>query len=293
MIPGILIAGVGNILLQDDGFGPQAVVRLQAEYEFGEDVELLDIGTPTLDFVDYLRGREVLILIDALSGGGEPGEILTFDKEQLKSFLPNMRLSAHQSCLHETLHAAELAGITLSEVLLVGVVGRHFDVTTELGPELSAAMPDVLNLVADFVRRRGVVVDRRVVPLPTRAWWEQGTFESRGEATMLNMKLDRQNMPVTDLEAAAPGVRCCAAQRLVVKERYRECQPQHPGSGGGSMKIPFAIEGTTSDPKFIPDTGAIAKSAIAGAAQSQLKGAVPSDAANALGGLFGKKTKKK
>jgi len=65
------------------------------------------------------------------------------------------------------------------------------------------------------------------------------------------------------------------------------------GSGGGSTKIPFAIEGTTSDPKFIPDAGAMAKSAIAGAAQSQLKGAVPADATNALGGMFGKKTKKK
>ncbi len=172
MIPRVLIAGIGNILLQDDGLGPQAVARLQSEYEFGDEVEVLDIGTPTLDFVDYLRERDVLVLIDALSGGGEPGEILTFDKERLKDFLPNMRLSAHQPCLNETLHAAEMSGIDPKEVLLVGVVGHSFDVGTELGPDVSKAMPEVLEFVAELVRRHGVKAEKRAVPLPMRGWWE-------------------------------------------------------------------------------------------------------------------------
>ena len=67
---------------------------------------------------------------------------------------------------------------------------------------------------------------------------------------------------------------------------------------GGPMKVPFAIQGTTSDPKFIPDTGAIAKSAITGAAKSQLgavtgNNAAASQATSALGGLMGGKKKKK
>jgi len=49
-------------------------------------VALLDIGRPTLDFENNPRGREVLILIDALAGSGVPGAILTFDKERLKTF---------------------------------------------------------------------------------------------------------------------------------------------------------------------------------------------------------------
>ena len=171
MTPRILIAGIGNILLQDDGLGPQAVARLQSEYEFSEGVELLDIGTPTLDFVDYLRGREVVIIIDALAGGGEPGEILTFDKERLKTFLPGMRLSAHQPCLHETLHAAETADIPLKEVLLVGVVGTHFEVGTDFGPDVSRAVPEVLKLVAEVVRRNGERAELRREPLPIQAWW--------------------------------------------------------------------------------------------------------------------------
>ena len=76
MTPHILIAGIGNILLQDDGLGPQAIAQLEAHHQFGDEVELLDLGTPTLDFVDYLRGRDILVLIDALAGGGEQANSL-------------------------------------------------------------------------------------------------------------------------------------------------------------------------------------------------------------------------
>ena len=54
----------------------------------------------------------MLILIDAPAGSGVPGAILTFDKERLKTFLPDMRLSAHQPCRHETLHSAETVDLS-------------------------------------------------------------------------------------------------------------------------------------------------------------------------------------
>jgi hydrogenase maturation protease len=170
-IPRILIAGIGNILLEDDGFGPQAIARLEAEYEFGAEVELLDLGTPTLDFVDYLVGRDVVIILDALSCGGELGEILTYNQEQLRGRLPGMRLSAHQPCLHETLDTAETAGIELKEILLVGVVGHSFDVGTQLGPYVSGAMPEALQLVVEILARHGVEVRRREHPLVRDMWW--------------------------------------------------------------------------------------------------------------------------
>jgi hydrogenase maturation protease len=172
-VPPVLIAGIGNILLQDDGFGPQAIAHLESEYEFGGDLELLDLGTPALDFIDYLVGRELLILLDALSRGGEPGEILVYDQAQLRQHVPGMRLSAHQPCLEETLFAAETAGVALKEVWLVGVVGFSFDVGTELGLDVCRAMPKALELVCEMLSRRDVRVRRRTKPLPQRAWWNR------------------------------------------------------------------------------------------------------------------------
>jgi hydrogenase maturation protease len=171
VIPRVLVAGVGNVLLQDDGFGPHAIARLQSEYEISEDVELLDLGTPGLDFVDYLVGREILIIVDALSSGGEPGTILVFNRQQLREHLPNVRLSAHQPCLQETLFTAETGGICPPEVLLIGVVGNTFDVSTELGPEVEQAMPKALDQIAEVLQRHGVEIQRRAEPLPSDSWW--------------------------------------------------------------------------------------------------------------------------
>lgn len=167
----ILIAGIGNILLQDDGFGPQAIARLESEYQFDERVELLDLGTPALDFVDYLAGREVVILLDALSCGGEPGEVLSFDHEALRRRIPGMRLSAHQPCLDETLFAAETAGLHFKDVVLIGVVGAGFDVTTTLTDTVSEATTYALEKVCEILARHGVQAQRRPQALPVRAWW--------------------------------------------------------------------------------------------------------------------------
>ena len=172
MIPRILIAGVGNVLLQDDGFGPHAIERLQANYEIGKDVELLDLGTPGLDFVDYLVGRDVLIILDALSSGGEPGEILTFDREQLNEHMPNMRLSAHQPCLQETLFTAQTAGVCPKDVLLVGIVGASFEVSTQVSASMETAIPQALEVVADLLRRQGVLIQKRNEPSPLNGWWQ-------------------------------------------------------------------------------------------------------------------------
>ena len=171
MIPRILIAGVGNVLLEDDGFGPHAIARLEAEYELGSDVELVDLGTPGLDFVDYLVERDVLIILDAVASAGEPGEIVTFDRRQLSEFMPNMRLSAHQPCLQETLFAAETADVCPPEVLLVGVVGASFDVSTMLSRTVEETMPAALELIATILRQHGVAAHKRHHVLPCNPWW--------------------------------------------------------------------------------------------------------------------------
>ena len=52
------------------------------------------------------------------------------------------------------------------------MVGNSFDVGTELGPYISRSMPEVLELVVNFLRRHGVKVDQRAMELAPRPWWE-------------------------------------------------------------------------------------------------------------------------
>jgi len=76
----ILIAGVGNILLGDDGIGPYVVRKLAANYVFEEGVELEDLGTPALDFIDHIAGLDALIVVDAVKNGEAPGTIVLYGK---------------------------------------------------------------------------------------------------------------------------------------------------------------------------------------------------------------------
>ena len=66
---------------------------------------------------------------------------------------------------------------------------------------------------------------------------------------------------------------------------------QKAGLGGQGSSVPFSIQGTTSDPKFVPDVGAMAGSAISQAVQGKLGGTKAGNPAGAVGGLFGKKKK--
>ena len=82
-----------------------------------------------------------------------------------------MRLSAHQPCLQETLFTAETAGVLPPEVLLVGVVGANFNVTTELSEVVEDSMPIALELIAEILRQRRVHAQKRPIPLPNSSWW--------------------------------------------------------------------------------------------------------------------------
>jgi hydrogenase maturation protease len=71
----VLVLGVGNVLLGDDGLGPVLVRQVQGMYRGVAEVECLDGGTQGLALLGYLAGREVLVVLDAFSAGKTPGEV--------------------------------------------------------------------------------------------------------------------------------------------------------------------------------------------------------------------------
>lgn len=79
--PKILVAGIGNIWLRDDGFGAEVVKRL-AERELPEGVAVLDFGIGGLDLAyEAMRGYDALILVDASRQGGEPGTLYVMEPD--------------------------------------------------------------------------------------------------------------------------------------------------------------------------------------------------------------------
>ncbi|HAP67189.1 MAG TPA: hydrogenase HupD, partial [Nitrospinae bacterium] len=84
-VPKILILGIGNILLKDEGVGVKVIERLKRDYKFPSNIELIDGGTAGFGLIDLLEGAEHLIIVDAVQGNDEPGSIYRFKFEDMPS----------------------------------------------------------------------------------------------------------------------------------------------------------------------------------------------------------------
>jgi hydrogenase maturation protease len=78
----ILVAGIGNAWLRDDGFAGRVVQRL-GERELGEGAAVFDFGTGGLDLAyEVMRGYDALLLIDVSRQGGEPGTLYVMEARE-------------------------------------------------------------------------------------------------------------------------------------------------------------------------------------------------------------------
>lgn len=121
----IKVGGIGNILLGDDGVGPYAVGLLEQRFEFPENIEVVDLGTPGLGFIAHLTGVDALVLVDSVENGKEPGTVTLYRKEDITRHLP-MRLDPHAPALTESLMVADMTGECPADVLLIGITGADY-----------------------------------------------------------------------------------------------------------------------------------------------------------------------
>jgi hydrogenase maturation protease len=154
----ILVLGIGNILLKDEGVGVHAVRELTARAERGGppgrgDVELYDGGTFGIDLLDTLANRRTVIVIDAVRADAAPGTVLRFTAADLvRPGRPD--LSLHQVGLFETLAMARQLGCAPEEVVIFGVVPMALEPGLELSPEVAAVVPRVIDLVLAELNKR-------------------------------------------------------------------------------------------------------------------------------------------
>ena len=140
----VLIGGIGNVLLGDDGVGPYIARLLAAQYEFDDGVELIDLGTPALDLVDHISGRDAVILIDAVTTEATPGTVLLYRKADIVRQMPAVRMDPHSPALVETMASAELFGIAPPDVLLVGITVETYETGCSLSAPVKASLARVV-----------------------------------------------------------------------------------------------------------------------------------------------------
>ena len=159
-LPRILVLGVGNPLMRDDGVGPRVVELLRAGYAFPDHVEVIDAGTMSFMILDMLRGIDHLVVVDAVDGTGEaPGTVVVMSPEAIA---PNqVKHSMHDIAIVDVLQAAALID-RAPETVAIGVqIERIEEWVLELSASVEAAVPIAAAAVLDRLRALGAepVVD--------------------------------------------------------------------------------------------------------------------------------------
>ncbi len=155
-----LILGLGNILLQDEAVGVRVVERLQAEYEFPDEVTVLDGGTLGLNLLQQLEDAERVIVVDAVKAGKEPGTLLRLRNEEIPAFL-GPKVSPHQVGLQDLLALARLRGRVPGEIVLWGVQAERLEPGVWLNPSVAAQVEQVAAHVVEELTGWNVRVEKK------------------------------------------------------------------------------------------------------------------------------------
>ncbi|MEV0414075.1 hydrogenase maturation protease [Streptomyces sp. NPDC050448] len=157
----ILIAGIGNVFLGDDGFGVETVRRLsEPGCRPPDHVEVADIGVRGVHLAyQLLDGYDTLVLVDATARGGAPGTLYLIEAAEAGSIAPQSPvLDGHQMspdavlALLDTL-CAGTGGTPPRRIWVVGCEPGCLDEGIGLSAPVAAAVPEAVRMVLDLVRR--------------------------------------------------------------------------------------------------------------------------------------------
>lgn len=153
----VLLLGLGNPLMSDDGAGQELLSRLSVcSSEWGNQVEFLDGGTQGLALLGVFEGRKAVVFLDAIRLGDKPGAVHVFNGEEVAR-MGRRATTSHEGSAPQILAALQLLGETPSDVTLIGLEPERI----QTGMGLSRAVEDRLGMAAALAR---IMVERLLRP---------------------------------------------------------------------------------------------------------------------------------
>lgn len=145
----IIVLGVGNELLRDEGVGVIAA-RAFGQETLPSNVDVVDGATGGLDLIFELEGFDQAIIIDAADMGLQPGTVRSFRLDEVQTALATPIASLHEISLVDALEIGKLTG-PMPEVRIVGIQPREIAPGTGLSPEIGAAIPRIIQEVHSII----------------------------------------------------------------------------------------------------------------------------------------------
>jgi hydrogenase maturation protease len=151
---GVLVLGLGNVLLGDDGLGAAAVACIERDYRVPAGVHLADGGTLGLSLLGLLAEAQHVILVDAVRTDNAPGSLVRLAGEDVIDAVRD-RLSPHQVGVADLLDAARLIDCYPESVVLLGLVPEAIDLSVTRSDAVDGGLDALVEAIAREVQGLG------------------------------------------------------------------------------------------------------------------------------------------
>lgn len=151
----VVVLGIGNTIMSDEGVGVHAVEALRRSYTLPGFVEIIDGGTSSMELLDDLADVDLLVVVDAVKAGKPEGTLVRLGDSEVPVFFRS-KLSPHQIGLSDVMASLEFVGQFPKHMVVIGVQAENFELGLEMTPLIAARVPDLVAMVIAELAEHGI-----------------------------------------------------------------------------------------------------------------------------------------
>lgn len=156
----IVVLGIGNILLTDEGVGVRVIEKLEQTYRLPPEVEIIDGGTCGMEMLEQLEDLDGLIVVDCVRYNKPPATPVLLKGSDVPVFF-RTKLSPHQVSLSDVLASLEFTDKAPKVTAIIGMQPVSMSLGMELSPEVEARIPELLAMTLTELAALGIVAEVR------------------------------------------------------------------------------------------------------------------------------------
>jgi hydrogenase maturation protease len=161
--PEVMILGIGSILYSDDGFGIRVIEQIQRDYEFPDDVLVVDGGVLGINLLGVISKPNHLVVVDAIRNRGNPGDLHRLEGDAIPERI-RAKNSLHQVDFLEALTLCQAID-KVPQTVIIGVEPEDIQtLSLVLTPTVQAQVEPVIRMVLAELDRLGVSYRKKEGP---------------------------------------------------------------------------------------------------------------------------------
>ena len=148
----IIVLGLGNPLMADEGIGTKLIEKLDSACGSDARADFIDAGTGGMTVLTYIANREKAIIIDCALMGTEPGTIKRFTADEVVSVKKLSHLSQHDSDILSVIELSKQLGECPKEVVFFGIEPQTIEQKMELTETIQAKVSEYVSMILKEVQ---------------------------------------------------------------------------------------------------------------------------------------------